>query len=360
MSEAPPALVLGLSTPRAALLLDGQEVAGLVSFSTHQNEFTTPDEFSAVLAIGQLSQANGVAWLDGLQRGADAEIRCGAVTNAASFSSGDLPSVFVGVLDKIRTDWVAGLVHLDGRDLTAKLNDAKTSEKYINQTASQVAETLAAKYGLDTDVTATSEKVGALYKADHVDLKSERTEWDVLTWLARQSGFVTYTDGKTLYFGPRKTPPPFVITRSAIQGAIEAGNYVALDTDRTLTVSGDIKVTVKSWNHKAKKAYVATAKAAGAGKGTQEFAYSIPGLTKDGAQKVADQKLAELTQHARCMSYEGPAFPLKISDRVQVEGTGTGADVIFYPDSISTEWSVGGYDLTLSAKNLPTEDQGQL
>lgn len=360
MSEAP-GLTLGVSRPRAAALIAGTEVAGLLSFSIHENEFSSPDEFTAAFALDALAAAAGASWFDGLERATEVEIRCGEVVNAQAFTAADLPSLFVGVLDDITTDWVDGVITVTGRDLTATLNDAKTSEKHINQTASAVAQALAAKHGLTAQVTATEGKVGALYKSDHVDLQSERTEWDLLTWLARESGFVVYVTGRTLYFGPRQTPAPFVISRTALRGEVERGNYVRLQTSRTLSVSGDIKVTVKSWNHKQKKGFTVTAKAAGAGKGAQEYAYSFPGLTKDAAQQRANQLLAELTQHARKLDYEGPAFPLKISDRVRVEGTGGGADALFYPDSIAREWSASeGYSLTLSAKNRPTEDQTQL
>lgn len=356
-----PKLLLGVSYPRAALLINGEAVDGLVAFSTHENEFSSPDEVSATFAIGAMSAERGAAWFDGLSRGADIEVRCGTVTNPQAFTAADLPSVFIGVLDEITTDWVAGAISLSGRDLTATLNDAKTSEKYINQTASAVASTLAAKHGLTAQVTATQGKVGALYKSDHVDLQSERTEWDLLTWLARESGFVTYVAGRTLYFGPRQEPEPLVITRSALRGAVETGDYVRLETTRTLSVSGNIKVTLKSWNHKQKKGFTVTSKASGAGKGAQEYAYSIPGLTKDAAQQKANALLAELTQHARKLEYEGPAFAVTIADRLRVEGTSTGADAIFYPDSIAREWSASeGYGLTLSAKNRPTEDQNQL
>lgn len=349
--------------PRAVVKINGEAIDGMVSWSTSENEFSSPDSFGVLWATDGLPRDRGAAWFDALQRGAEVEIFVGYVSDPVNFTAADLSSVMVGLLDEIATDWVGGTIEISGRDLTAKMVDSKTSEKYINQTASQVAATLAAKHGLQTDITETAEKIGLLYKADKVDLHSERTEWDLLTWLARESGFVTYLQGRTLYFGPRADPassPPFVITREAVAGEIDRGNYVALKTRRTLTVAGDITVKVHSWNHKQRKGFTRTAQRSTGGS-KQEFSYSIPGLDPDQAQRKAELLLAELSQHERKLSYEGPGFALTIADLIRVEGTGSGFDAVFYPEAIEREFSADdGYGMSVSAKNHPTEDAGAL
>jgi phage protein D len=357
-------------TPRAVVQINGEDVDGLEAFSTSENEFSSPDTFTATWAMGGLPRGRGPRWFDGLERGAEVEILCGRVTDPASYSAADLPTVFVGLADDIAFDWVERTITVSGRDLTAKLMDEKTSEKHMNKRASDVAEALAAKHGLETDVTATTGRVGRLYKDANVDLQSERTEWDLLTWLAREEGFVTYLQGRTLYFGPRadaETSAPFVIRREAIQGAADRGNYVRLSTARTLTVSGDLTVRVRSWNAKRKAAFTKTAtrkgrrEPTGGEGGKQIITRSIPGLTPEETQRRAEQILAELSAHARKLEYEGPAFGLRISDLIRLEGTDTGFDEVFYPEAIGREFSVSaGYTFTISAKNIPTEDQPTL
>jgi phage protein D len=350
--------------PRAAVLINGEDIGGLISWSTSENEFSSPDSFGAVWAEATLPKDRGAAWFDSLEVGAELEIRCGYVNDPFSFTASDLPLVFVGAMDDITNDWMTGELIVSGRDLTAKLMEAKTSEKFINRTASDVAETLAKKYGLDAVVTATTDKVGRLYKADNVEIQSERTEWDLLSWLARESGFVTYVQGRTLYFGPRTTEEaatPFVINRSQLAAdAVATGNYSRLETHRTLTVAGDITVTVRSWGQKSKTSVTKTAKRQGGGT-KQEFSYNIPGLSADQAQQKANQLLAELSQHERKLDYSGPGLNVGISDLIRLEGTGTTFDALYYPEAIGREWSVDeGYSMTLSAKNHPTEDQGAL
>ena len=104
-------------------------------------------------------------------------------------------------------------VEIDGRDLTARLLDARTQETFSNQTASQIAETLAARHGLTPNVTATQTLAGRYYAADHDRLtlgqfSRATTEWDLLTFLAAREGFEAYVSGQTLTFAPCRQPAP--------------------------------------------------------------------------------------------------------------------------------------------------------
>jgi hypothetical protein len=102
-------------------------------------------------------------------------------------------------------DPLAGTIHITGRDLTAKLIDTKTSENFLNQTSSQIAQTLAARHGLAAQVTATTTRVGTYYSQNHSGLSQERSEWDLLVELAAYEDFDVYVRGETLYFQPKPT-----------------------------------------------------------------------------------------------------------------------------------------------------------
>ena len=101
-------------------------------------------------------------------------------------------------------------VEVDGRDLTARLLDARTQETFSNQTASEIAETLAGRHGLTPNVTATSTLAGRYYEAEHDRItlgqfSRATTEWDLLTYLAAREGFEAYISGQTLTFAPLAT-----------------------------------------------------------------------------------------------------------------------------------------------------------
>lgn len=350
--------------------VNGATLSGWIRFDTDENEFYQPDTFRMHLAINGLPSAMDVKWWSTASK-VEVELFTGFPTDPDNFAASDLDSVFFGVSDELQFDWEDLTIEVTGRDLTSKLIDHKTSEKYVNQTASDVATKLAGAYGLTPVVTATTTKVGRYYQIDHVDLKDDRTEWDLLTWLAREEGFVVYVRGKELHFEPKPAAgqDPYVIRYTpATDEAPAQANACRLKTSRTLTVARDIEVTVRSWNHKSKKAFTVkstrtkTQKGPGPKGETQKYSYTIAGLTQDQAQKRADQIRDELSRHEMKLSFEGPADNLlHVSDVIQLEGTATAADQAYFPESINRTMSFdGGYEWTVSAKNHSPESEPAL
>lgn len=343
--------------PRAILTIAGDEIEGWLEIETEENEFSAPDSVRVTFGMGALPADRGPKWWSRIED-AEIEVFLGRPTDPKAFTTADLASVFVGQVDVVTLDWVERTITIDGRDKTGDLMDAKVSAKYVNLTASQIAEKIGAKYGLQVDATPTTTKAGRYYQIDHVDLQDERTEWDLLTSLAGHEGFVVYVSGRTLHFKERPgldTTPTFLISRNeASATATESGNYEILRTERTLTVAGDISVKVRSWNAKQKKSFTKTASRGGRGGGkARRFEYTIPGLTADQAQKRADSILADLSRHAMRLSYEGPGREtLRISDIILLQGTGTDFDQPYYPERITRTISKdGGFRWSIDAKN---------
>ncbi|WP_369040613.1 hypothetical protein, partial [Stenotrophomonas maltophilia] len=106
-------------------------------------------------------------------------------------------------VDELSPDFPMGTLELNGRDNTALFIDTKTSEHFANQTASQIAETLAARHGLKAVVTPTTRMSGSFYHSDFVDTTQQQSEWDLLSYLANVEGFDLYVSGNTLYFTQR-------------------------------------------------------------------------------------------------------------------------------------------------------------
>jgi hypothetical protein len=102
---------------------------------------------------------------------------------------------------------------VSGRDLTAAFIDAKTTIQYQNLTSSQIASQLAISHGMSFSGPTTTTVAGTFYAYDRVSMTDQRSEWDLLTWLAQQEGFQCYVKGTTLYFEPRSdaasTKPSF-------------------------------------------------------------------------------------------------------------------------------------------------------
>jgi len=352
--------------PRGAIKINGAAVTGWTHWETDENEFYQPDTFSAHFALSGLPADRDLSWW-ATQVKIEVELFAGFPADPDAYTAADLDSVFFGVVDEISVDFADLTMEITGRDLTAPLVDHKTSEKYVNQTASEIASLLAGKYGLTPVVTATTAKVGKYYQIDHVDLKDDRTEWDLLTWLAREEQFVVFMKGKDLHFQPKPTESqePWVLRREPPSDDGPARwNAEGVKLSRTLTVAKDIEVTVHSWNSKSKKAFSRIAKRAkGKGGGeVQKYSYTIAGLTPDQAQKRADQIRDEISKHEVKLSFDGPADNLlSIEDVIKVEGTGSAFDQVFYPSSIARTlaWD-GGYGWTVEAKNHAVESEPTL
>lgn len=351
-----------LRSPRALLKIDGEAITGAAwTLEVDETEYAQPDTFNARIALSALPEARNAAFWAKAGK-VEAEAFFGFPADPQDFGEADLESMFVGQVDEVDIDWPAMTLSLSGRDHTAKLMEGKSAEKYINQTASDVATKLAGKHGLTPKVTATKEKIGRFYASDHVDIKTEQTDWDFLTWLARQEGMMVYVRGKELVFRerPDEGQDPYVIRHvpAGPNGELpEASQFIR--TGRSLTVAKGIKVVVRSWNSKAKKAFERQAGKGGAD--ALEYRYTIPNLTADETKARAEKILAELSRHAMRLDFSGSADNLlRIDDIIRLEGTGTEFDQVYYPQSIRRRLEGrGGYEWSVTAKNRTPEAETQ-
>ncbi len=354
-----------LRAPRSVVKVNGQPMGGWLEWSWEANSLFQADTFSCAFAMSRLPDGFKADWW-AAQTSIDVEFLVGFPQDPAAYSASDLTSVFAGRVDDPAFDWDRGVISVSGRDLTAAFLDNKTAEKFPNQTASQIATTLAGRRGLTPVVTATKTKVGRFYQIDKVRMESDRTEWDLLTYLAREEGFIVYVQGKELHFAPRPTDDAGayqVVWTPAAAGAPPSADHLRIRTSRSLTVAKDLVVIVRTWNAKSKKAFTRKATRNRAHGGTpQQYVYTIPGLTAEQAQQRANDLLAELTRHEMKLSFEGPAENgLGKAQMIKLSGTGTAFDQTYYPDTISRTFSVSdGYRWSVSAKNHSPESEPNL
>lgn len=352
-----------LRQPRGAVKINGETVSGWLEFDADENEFSQPDTFSVAFAMAGLPESKGVDWWS-RQEKVDVELYAGFPSDPTNYSDADLDLIFSGVGDDIGLDFTGRTISLVGRDKTKLLMDAKSSEKNTNVTASDIATKIAGKHGLTPKVTATQTKVGKYYQIDQVDLKDERTDWDLLTWLAREEGFMVFVRGDELHFRekPDAGQDPYVVEyRPPTATELAQGSASLIRCGRSLTVARGVKVIVKSWNSKQKKAFERTASRGGGGDGPpQEYRYTIANLTPDQVKARAEQLLEEISRHAMTLNVDGPADNiLKIDDVIRLQGTGTACDQVYYPQSISRSLSISdGYRWMVSAKNKTPESEG--
>jgi phage protein D len=170
-------------SPRLRVLADGAEVPGALSAEICSNNHFGADLWRARLALS--AEPGGLAAWDG---------RTQALIELQMSLGGEWVMLVSGRIDSLSADAIAGLVTIEGRDLSAGLIETRTRESFANQTASDIASLLASRHQLAAQVTPTSTPIGRYYGANHDRVTLDRysrasTEWDLLVWLAQQEAF---------------------------------------------------------------------------------------------------------------------------------------------------------------------------
>ena len=266
---------------------------------------------------------------------------------------GGATSLLQGQADSIHIDPIQGTIDIDGRDLTARLLDARTQETFANQTASEIAQTLAARHALTPVVTATSTLAGRYYSAEHDRItlgqfSRATTEWDLLTFLASREGFEVFVAGQSLYFQPQsQAADPLLLTPA---------DCISLSLEHALTLARDLEVVVKSWNTRHQAAFTQTARSAAQGSrggAPQRIVVVRPNLQPNDALQLAQRILADLSAHERIVHAELPGdLILTPRSRITLSGTGTDFDQTYYVAEIDRHLSIAhGYTQRLRLKN---------
>ena len=295
---------------------------------------------------------------------ASVELFAGFVAAGQAEADASLTSLILGKADRVEIDALAMLVRISGRDLSAPLFENRTSEKFDNQTSSQIATTLATRRGLTPVVTPTTALAGRYYELETARLTREVIEWDVLSYLAREEGFDVFVSGSSLYFQPTSlgSAAPYVLTYSASGSpGAAAGNFLDLRLERDLVLAAGITVVVKSWNCKDYTGFATSVPAGGGtGTGASDRSYScvMPGLKPEQAQKFGQSQYNEISRHERSLSVTLPGDTvLTPQTPLSLEGTASGFDQSYLIDRIDRRFSFeGGFTMTVHAKNVSPSD----
>ena len=350
--------------PVAVVRLDGAELTAVLSVKTTNVAHNAADTFEVELPLqGQPESAGWAAW-GGAAPPSEIEVLYGFLDAAGQRAA--LVSAVIGPVDSVEVSQPENVIRLSGRDYSSALIDTQTFENFTNQTASQIATRIAQNHGLTPQVQATTTPVGTkdAGTGETTRVTRRESEWDLLTNLARNEGFVCYVRGKTLFFQPDTKPSgaPYnlVWTPPGVPGRSPTANLAKLNVRRALTLARSISVTVTS--HDATKAttvsQTAELSAGGAG-GTanaqpQTYVVDVPGLTEAQAKARADQLLKSYSLFERVVEIHLPGDPFVSFDQpLSLTGTGTGWDNrLYYIDRVERSLSLGGgFTMVLRAKN---------
>jgi len=328
---------------------NGDLIPGLIETEVTSNSHFSADRFSASFALNNGSSYGSSFWSSELNI---------AVEVLFSLDASSFVSLFTGTVDTVSINLPRGLVHITGRDLSARLIETRTEETFSNRTSSEIASLLANRHGLIPNVAQTMTPVGRYYQDEHDRLtlgqfSRSTTEWDLLVFLALQEGFDVSVAGTTLNFVPSNNAVqvPYLATPA---------NCIDLRLDRYLTLAQNIEVTVKSWNSRQKNAFAQTVTGAGnpndsssGSSGPQQYVYVRPNLTADQALNFAQQMLNGLTMHERVVEFVVPGdLSLTPVGQLILTGTGTEFDQAYYIDVVERRLNLNdGFTQRVRAKS---------
>jgi hypothetical protein len=350
--------------PRALIRLNGGIVPGCVEFTVTNNSFYEADTYHLVFAASKLPISNNAIWF-AEQTETFVEILAGFPSAPDNPDPNELTSFIYGRIDDLEFDPVAQTLTLAGRDLTAALIDAKIASEYTNKKSSDIATLLAQGHGLTPQVTATSTNVGSYFEQDTMQLQAGRSEWDLLSFLAREEGFVTYVAGHTLYFGPDQTGTgnSLVLTYIAptVVGGPPSGNFTDVSFSRSQTVVKGISVTVRSagrYNPTITRSYPVAPRGTAPGKAspfgpTSDYFYNMPaGATPQQVEQRAQKLYNQIIQHAMKLKARLPAdVTTGPTSTIDFHGTGTAFDQTYFPRAVTRHMSIEGFTMEIDAQN---------
>lgn len=337
-------------SPRARVLIGGRPLAGLETAYVESTGYYQADTFAISLAL-DADPAFDAAWWSS-QSDLRLELQAGFATE------GQPPSwqtVILGQVDRVALDLPRRAVLLNGRDLSCLLIDAKTAETFVNQSAAQVAATLAPRHGLTANCASPAAPVGQFYQIEHSRQTlssghSTSTEWDLLVRLAKQDGADLWCSGTTLNLQPQVPPKPANSILLAWQPPAQTGGYphawfTNLLLRREQALAKDVVVKVQTWEVRHRKRHTVTVSrtltAGGHSKSAQTYVFNRTNLTPDKAMAFAQTMLAQLTKHERRIEFAMPG-ELQLSPRCSavLQGTGTNWDQTYYVTEVRRRYGV--------------------
>ncbi len=324
--------------PAFAVLANGSPIDNVMDIEISKNSFLGADRYRLSVALD--TSAYDI-W------------SASAIEVAISLGlDGSWANFIQGQVDRLDYDIGAGLIHVEGRDLTARFLEARTQESFENQTASDIATLLAARQGLTSNVTPTATLVGRELEGNHSRITLDQysgatTDWDLLVKLASTEGFDVWVDGNVLNFCPAALDPfPIFLTPADCR---------SLHLERTLNLSGGLAVTVKSWDSQAQAAVLQTAQSATVGSANRNYMVVKPNLSQIAAASLASRMLIQMSQNARVIRFERPGtLSTRPRQTLVLSQTGTDFDGTYILTSVETRLSFDhGFTETIEARIPP-------
>jgi phage protein D len=355
--------------PRAIVTINGIAVLW-IDITITTTTFYVADSYRVVIPLKQQPYGFNIGYL-ATQSMLTINIYIGFPQDPNAFNTSDLDLLMVGDCDEMNIDPLNATITFSGRDLTSRMIDTKIVDKYPNMTASQIVSQIATSHKLNVDnVQATSSQVGIFYTRQNTLMTKETTQWDLITFLAQQSGFVAFVMGNNMFFEPTpnlNTTIPFLIQYQipTLLSGSPITNVMRLNMMRSFTVTKDVTVKVRvPYSPQSGRSFTVSAGKTNptinsSSAGNQIYTFSYSGLSRQQALNQAQMLLKQISANELKISATMPGNNLLLkSSIIQLTGTGSRFDQIYYTDTVTRTLNVeDGYLMEIEAKNIDVNSQ---
>jgi hypothetical protein len=253
-----------------------------------------------------------------------------------------------GLMDSLTLDSLSNVVSIRGRDYSSILIDSTYQESFYNQTASEVATSIALRHGFLPNIAETSALIGDYSGGDHSQLLLNvhsriTSEWDLLTHLAGIENVELFVDGTSLVFSSLSDlGSNFFSVNKSIAKSIRF--------NKRFPLSGGSNLTVKSWNswlgqlsHYSDPQLSEQDTPDGnslAGDSKVEIAIIKPNLSPQGAEKLYQRCLNSMKEREATVEITMPGeVTIKPGDVISVSGSATSFDSDYAVRTVRRQYS---------------------
>lgn len=210
---------------------------------------------------------------------------------------GTTATLITGEIDKVRFDYIGGIIQVSGRDKSAKLHDNKTSEKWLNKKPSEIIQDLVGRVGLSGNITSSDLMAGKKTVQDFVKLSDNVSFAYVIHKLSQLDGARWWVDPNgQFHYVPSGSPTGTYSIFVDRSGRPIASDCLDLVVSRNVQAGKSIKVTYKSWHPRQKQVFQGETTISGKG-GPLEFNFHVPNLQQEHVDKYAKSTATERARH---------------------------------------------------------------
>jgi prophage tail gpP-like protein len=260
-------------------------------------------------------------------------------------------TLITGEIDAVDFDYIGRRISVSGRDVSAKLHDNKSSEKWINKKTTDIVKELAGRAGVKVDAKTLDTLAGKMLEQDHVKLSDnvsfayvlhKLSEMDGARWWVTGDGVLKYapfgsTEGSYTIFIEQKSQP----IRS---------DCLHLRVHRNVQAGKSIKVGFKTWHPKQKKVIEDEYVIKGNG-GPVPYMYSVPTLQKNQVRQLAKSQAKERARQELMVRATVVGDPSVAAGMALVLKGTDYFDQSFEIDTVHHEFGMRGHTTNITARS---------